>query len=110
MLAAAGLEVPDYFRITQARIHVERREWRPAIDILESVDVPDDLEASVHALLAGAYQCLGDVERAAGHLASLTEAGVAGMQSQGRRISITEGMREVSRIQKMCAAEAPNDV
>jgi tetratricopeptide (TPR) repeat protein len=102
VLKHAGLDVPKYFQITIGRIHIERHDWKSAIDVLTNLEVPQDFKASVHALLAGAYHCDGKVEQTQKHLYDLVASGTAGLSNDGFRISITEGMKEVARIKKMC--------
>ena len=102
-LTLAGLEVPEYFKITQGRIHIEQREWQKAIDLLTNLKVPQDRQASVNALLAGAYSCVENTDQAAKYLEALLDSGVSGSTSSGFQISKSEGMKEVGRIQKMCS-------
>ncbi len=102
-LKRAGLKVPAYFQITLGRIHLERRKWELAIEVLTNSDAPPDREAIVHALLAGAYSCVKDVDQAQKHLSALVGSGVMGSSSDGFRITVQEGMTEIRRIKMMCA-------
>lgn len=97
-LRNADLEVPPYFGITQGRIHVERREWDRAIAVLSELDVPDTMQKSLHALLAGAYFCAGDTERSHQHVSSL----VRSLPGAGSGAPDSDGLGEVGRISKLC--------
>ena len=94
-LEHSGLNVPSYFRITLARIHIEQQDWGPAIEILKGLDVPLEHQGNLHGLLAGAYSCLVDLNGAETHLNALFDAA---MPSAIR----SEGLTELKRIKKAC--------
>ena len=102
-LSRTELKVPDYFRLTRARIHIERREWKQAIEMLSPLQVPSDRAATRHALLAGAYYCIGNaLPHVTEHLNGLTKTGLRGKPPVGWGITTDEGMKTVSRINRMC--------
>jgi tetratricopeptide (TPR) repeat protein len=55
-----GEQVPDRFRITLARIHIQRREWDQARDLLSRLQRAGLAEPTLFALLAGVNWCMGD--------------------------------------------------
>jgi tetratricopeptide (TPR) repeat protein len=88
-----GVSVPDYHLITIARIHIERGEWQAAVDLLASLDAPD-YDATVQALLAAAYACLGDIEKQLESIQALTG---------GNSLALTEEeWGEMARIEASC--------
>lgn len=98
----AGLDAPEYFRITLGRIHIERNEWNDAIRVLTSIDAPRDRLPCVHALLAGAYACTGNVDELAEHLSALLLFESQLQSSEDFCPPKNESINEVNRIKLMC--------
>ena len=99
----AGLDAPEFFRITLGRIHIERREWDKAISVLTSIDAPPDRLSCVHALLAGAYACTGNADQLEKHLTSLLLFKGELQASEDYCPPKNESMDEVNRIKRLCA-------
>jgi tetratricopeptide (TPR) repeat protein len=103
-LTQAKLRVPAYFHLTLARIRIEQRQWRRAIEILTPLtDLPYERKAIRNALFAGAYSCLAGAmpqvhEQVGEMVKNSVEVPVAG----GLPITTDNGFKIVSRIMEMC--------
>ena len=93
-LVDAGFEVPWWFFITPARIHIAHRQWSEAISELSKLEINGQHAGTALGVLAGAHFCAGHGNRAAEVLGSL---------SQLNSTSFSQGTSEAQRIQQSCA-------
>jgi tetratricopeptide (TPR) repeat protein len=90
----SSLSMPEHHGITLARIHIERGEWQPAIDLLLSLDVPE-LRITVESLLAAIYACTGQTDRQFSSITAMTMA-------TDVQTPIEEAWEEMARIEANC--------
>jgi len=88
------MDMPEHHHITVARIHIERGEWPEAIELLTSLDVPDR-RITVESLLAGAYACIGDVDKQFSSVGAMIAA-------RDVQTPIDEAFGEIARIEENC--------
>jgi len=89
-------EVPKRFRITRARILIERREWDRAYDLLSSLRGEGITDPSLFALLAGVQWCVGDH---VAFIASLQRLGSVTMNDTAAR---RKGMDDHKSVLRLC--------
>lgn len=113
-LAAArrlGIELPQHYRLTRARIRLMRREWKQAIEELKSLGDPGSAEstwppasrAELHLLLAAAQKCGGQLDEAEASLVTYRQ--LAGSLPNPHLAQFRE-IREMPRLTRPCTDHA----